>query len=690
MKKISVVIVNYNVKDFLEQALISVEKALRSIPSEIIVVDNASVDGSVQMLKERFPHIVLIESRRNLGFSGGNNLALERAQGEFIVLLNPDTVVQEDTFTKLLDFFDAHPDASAATCKILNPDGTFSVDCRHSVPTPLTAFWKLLGLNRLFPKSKLFGRYNLTYLDENELNQVEAISGSFMMIRAETVRTVGKLDEDYFMYCEDIDYCHRINQSGGKIFYVPDSQIIHYKGESTKKDNLDYVITFNRSLYTFYKKHYQQKYISPFKWLILLGVIFRGFIIYTRNLVKTYFPFLIDAFLLNLVLYTGFFFRQGGKAPDITAFFNAYLPVNAITTVLFFFSALFFNLLVTDRFSISKVIKANFVTFVLTAASTFFLKQFAYSRLVVLVSMFFSMALMLGWRLLTRYYSRRATHTQGRQFFLKRTLIVGLDEEARYLIRKLHEWPDSGLDILGLVSINREDIGKKIEDRPVVTALELLTEYLRMNKVDLVIFTTNNVSYENILSTMAAVKNPRIEFKMVPGHLEFMVSKSNVERFDSIPLMDIEYAYGKPFNRFVKRLMDITVSAVLLTLFSPFLLIAAIQSKRIHKRIIQQGTRFEKSILWYERRGIIRFVLNLADVLRGRLSLVGAPLDMEPQEQFSFDYKPGLTGIRNMAAAHSDPHTIELQYLKNQDLLLDLEIIFRSLFFPAKRKGSVR
>ena len=168
---ITIVIVNYNVREFLEQALISVKKALTKIPSEIIVVDNASIDGSVMMLKQRFPEIKLIESKRNLGFSAGNNLAIQEAKGDYVVLLNPDTVVQEDTFDKLLDFFKRTPDASAATCKIINPDGSFSVDCRHSIPTPLTAFWKLLGLNRLFPKSRIFGRYNLTYLDENEINQ---------------------------------------------------------------------------------------------------------------------------------------------------------------------------------------------------------------------------------------------------------------------------------------------------------------------------------------------------------------------------------------------------------------------------------------------------------------------------------------------------------------------------------------
>ncbi len=181
--RISVVIVNYNVKEYLAQALHSLQRALKDIPHEIFVVDNASVDGSVAYIRQHFPDVRLIESKENLGFAKANNLALQHVQGEYVVLINPDTVVQEDTFQKLLDFFEKTPDASAATCKIINPDGTFSVDCRHAIPTPMIAFWKVTGLSRLFPRSRIFGQYNLTYLDPNETYPVPAISGSFMMIK---------------------------------------------------------------------------------------------------------------------------------------------------------------------------------------------------------------------------------------------------------------------------------------------------------------------------------------------------------------------------------------------------------------------------------------------------------------------------------------------------------------------------
>ena len=683
MKTISVIIVNYNVRDFLEQALLSAGRALQNIPSEIIVVDNASADGSVQMIKERFPDVILIENKQNTGFSAGNNLGLRRASGKFIVLLNPDTVVQEDTFTKLLEFFEATPGASAATCKILNPDGTFSVDCRHSIPTPLTAFWKLLGLDRLFPKSRFFAKYNLTYLDENELNQVEAISGSFMMMRSEIIKKVGELDEDFFMYCEDIDYCHRINQAGGKIFYVPDSQIIHYKGESTKINNLDYVITFNRSLYTFYKKHYQQKYVTPFKWLILLGVIFRGVVIYSKNLIKRYFPLLLDLAILNIVMFFSFYvrfeFKSGFRLSD---FFNYHIIVNIITSVFFFLSALFFGLVEKERFSVRKTISANLVAFIFVSALTFFFKQFAFSRFVVLVTAGVSTMLMLTWRIVLRFLSRKTS--PGHSFFSKRTLIVGSDEESLSLIDKLNEQVDSGIQVKGIVALKRADIGREFNGVPVVTSIDRLRDFLSMRKTDMVIFPTHNISYETILGTMVHVNRQHIEFKIVPSHLEYMISKSSVERFQDIPLVDIDYNYGRPFNRFVKRLFDFSLSLLLFIPLLPLgLFLFLTQYKKITRKIIHENSRYKQRILWVENKGLLRFFLNLYEILRGRISFVGAPLTMQNKSLSALDYKPGLTGVVQQTADLKRTEKIlrkqEYQYLKNHSLLMDMEILLNAV-----------
>ena len=672
-------------KDFLEQALLSVKRALADYSSEIIVVDNASVDGSVPMLKKRFPDVLLIENDTNVGFSAANNQAIKIARGAYIVLLNPDTVVQEDTFVRLFEFFERNPEASAATCKILNPDGTFSVDCRHSIPTPLAAFWKVTGLAHLFPKSKTFGKYNLTYLDENDTYPVEAISGSFMMIKREMVEKVGLLDERFFMYCEDIDYCHRINQAGGKIYYVPTSQIIHYKGESTKKNNLDYIITFNRSLYQFYEKHYRKKYVYPFKWLILLGILFRGFTIFIRNFFRQYYPFLLDLFILNASVFVSFFIRMEMKSHfSLDYFFQEQVNINWIASLSFFIAALFFDNLSRNQHSISRILKANVAVFTFIAALTFFLKQFAFSRLVIILSFTFSVLLMAGWRLILRYFARSSAHALGRDFFLKRTLIVGSDQPTRQLLQKLKKRINSGLDILGVVTLNREEVGQELDGFPIVTSIDSLPQYLRFKKINLIIFSTHNLSYETILSTMARINNPDMEFKMVPGHLEVMIGKADIERLDSVPLVDIEYASGRPFNRFIKRTFDFTLALLLLILLLPIgLPLYAVKRKQIFEKQIQAGETRRIRLKEVKDAPVLQFFLNLWHIVQGRMSFVGADMERPHSYLLEYGYKPGLTGIvkinRRKKQSAEELEELELYYLKNQSLLLDLEILLRSL-----------
>ena len=567
--RISIIIVNYNVRDFLEQALDSVKRALKDINSEIIVVDNNSVDTSIQMLEKRFPDVEVISNKENIGFSCGNNIALKKACGEFIVLLNPDTLVQENTFSVLLNFFDNTPDASAATCKIINPDGSFSVDCRHSIPTPSTAFWKITGFSRLFPKSKIFGKYNLTYLNENEINVVDAISGSFMMIRKSMVDKVGLLDETFFMYCEDIDYCYRINQLGGKIYYIPETQIIHYKGESTKVNNIDYVITFNKSLYQFYKKHYTKKYIYPMKWLILLGVTLRGSLIYLKNILSKFYPLLLDSILINIILFLTFYFRfEFNSVFRLEDFYSQYIVINIITTFTYIVCALFYDLIAKGIFFREKVFKVLITTFLFVAALTAFFKQFAFSRLVVLISAIISTVFMVGWRILFNKFASNKT-VLGKDFLGKKALIVGTDPESKKLLGKLNQRLESDLNIAGVVSHSEDEIGKDLSGFTVVTSLQKLEEYIRIKKIDVIIFSTHNISYEIILKTMTNLQDSQIEFKMVPGHLEFMIGKSNIEKLDTMPLVDIQYAYGKIFNRAVKRIVDFILSSFFLPFFIP-------------------------------------------------------------------------------------------------------------------------
>lgn len=688
--QISVIIVNYNVKDFLEQCLESVQRSLKDISSEVIVVDNNSIDGSVQMVKKRFPSIKLIENEKNLGFSGGNNLAIQKAEGEFIVLLNPDTLVQEDTFKSLLSFFNRTSDASAATCKIINPDGTFSIDCRHSIPTPLIAFWKVVGLSRLFPKSKIFGKYNLTYLDENETYPVEAISGSFMMIKREVVNKIGLLDESFFMYCEDIDYCYRINKIGGKIYYVPETQIVHYKGESSKTNNIDYVITFNRSLYQFYKKHYQQRYFSPFKLLILLGVILRGILIYSRNWLKKYFPMLLDLAILNITLFFSFWYRYELKQRfHIDDFLYYYISINIITSITYIISALFFDLVRKGRFFREKVFKVLITTFLFVAALTAFFKQFAFSRFVVLIASIVSTILMIGWRIIFTKYASKYNSVLGKEFLRKKCLIVGDDTDTRNLLKKLNDRLDSALDVIGIVAAEKTKIGTEIEGFSVVTSLDQLETYIEIKKIDVIIFSTKNIPFEKILRTMTNLQGKQVEFKMVPGHLEYMIGKSNVERLEDLSLVDIEYAYGKPFNRFVKRGFDFGLASLLMVFCIPVLVFAALFLK--HKLThfnIKLGTKNLNIIL--SNNPFLNFCFTIFNIWSGKMSFVGAPINLTNEGNQRYEYKPGLSGIiqinQERLRKSQNYKNYEIQYLKNQSFFLDLEILIKALF-QAKRSN---
>ena len=253
--KLSVVIVSYNVSHYLLQCLDSLQRALRGIDGEVIVVDNHSRDNSVALVHQAHPEVKVIENLHNLGFSKANNIALRQAKGEYALLLNPDTIVADNTIRDCIAFLDLHPDAGAAGVMMLNADGTVAPESRRGVPTPLTSFYKLSGLCRMFPRSPRFGRYYLGHLPWHTPQQIDIVSGAFCMLRRSVLDKVGLLDEDYFMYGEDIDLSYRILKQGATNWYLP-YPILHYKGESTQKSSFRYVHVFYQAMLIFFRKHF--------------------------------------------------------------------------------------------------------------------------------------------------------------------------------------------------------------------------------------------------------------------------------------------------------------------------------------------------------------------------------------------------------------------------------------------------
>ena len=270
--KLNVVIVNYNVKDFLHQCLLSVEKAAKGIETQVYVVDNCSQDGSVEYLRRLHPQVQFIENQENLGFARANNKAIRQSDGEYVLLLNPDTIVTENTLHECVTFMDAHPEVGCVGVKQLKSDGSFALESRRGVPTPFTAFCKMSGLCSLFPKNRKLGRYYMQYLDNDQANEIEIISGAFMFLRRSALNESGYLDEDFFMYGEDIDLSYRLLKRGWKNWYLP-TPILHYKGESTNKVSYRYVHAFYEAMLIFFRKHYGHLsflYTLPVKSAILV------------------------------------------------------------------------------------------------------------------------------------------------------------------------------------------------------------------------------------------------------------------------------------------------------------------------------------------------------------------------------------------------------------------------------------
>lgn len=253
--KLSVVIISYKVKYYLEQCLLSLAKALEGIEAEVFVVDNHSDDGSVEYLSRRFKKVKFISSRHNLGFARGNNLAIRRCTGEYILLLNPDTILSETVLRDTIAFMDAHQDAGSCGVRMSHSDGTDAPESRRGLPSPLTAFYKMSGLCARFPHHPKFGRYYMGNLPWDSPQEIDVVSGAYCMLRRSVIDKVGSLDEDYFMYGEDIDLSYRILKGGFKNYYLP-YRMLHYKGESTEKSSFRYVHVFYDSMIIFLRKHY--------------------------------------------------------------------------------------------------------------------------------------------------------------------------------------------------------------------------------------------------------------------------------------------------------------------------------------------------------------------------------------------------------------------------------------------------
>lgn len=562
--QLSVIIVSYNVRHFLEQALRSVRKALDGIEGEVWVVDNNSVDDSVRMVEEKFPEVRLIVNRDNTGFAVANNQAILQSSGKYVLLLNPDTLVEEDTFQRCLAFMEAHPDAGALGVKLIDGSGKYLPESKRGFPSPWVAFCKTFGLSTLFPQSKLFNAYYMGHLSADETNPVDVLAGCFMFMRREALDKAGLLDEAFFMYGEDIDLSYRIQLAGYRNYYFPETKIIHYKGESTKKGTLNYVRIFYQAMIIFTQKHFTGKKAGLFIAMLQAAIWMRAGITLAKNLWEKLWLPLLDAGLIyaGLIFLKSFWANYYYKDPDW--FKPDVLWFNFPLYLLIWLGAVWLNGGYDQRYDLRRLLRGLGIgTLFLAAVYGFLDLHHRPSRALVLMGAVYACVATVGLRSFLHFLEFKNFRIGREQ--VKKLLLVGSRTESERVIALLNQ---AGVrnNIIGTIA---PDAGAESPEH--LSSIERLDEAVRIFRVDEVIFCAKDVRAQDIMSWMTRL-GPQLSYKIIAEESLSIIGSSSPDAPGELYTIAIRYNISEPRQRRNKRLFDLGICALLL-LTAPVLLL---------------------------------------------------------------------------------------------------------------------
>ena len=555
--QLSIIILNYNVKYFLEQALLSVRKAIEGLAAEIIVVDNNSVDGSVAMVQEKFPEVILIVNQHNPGFAAGNNQGIRIAKGKYVLILNPDTVTEETSLRKCVAFMDATPDAGALGVQMYDGKGNFLPESKRGLPMPMVAFYKMIGLAQLFPHSRRFNYYYMGHLPNNQTHAVEVLSGAFMLVRRETLDKVGLLDEAFFMYGEDIDWSYRILQAGYKNYYLATARIIHYKGESTKRGSLNYVKMFYQAMLIFAKKHFSTQDARLYVWGISIAIYIKAALTVLQNFLHRALLPLCDASLWYVALWwLKNFWEQNLKSSERLTYPPEYLSINAPIYIAIWTLSAYLNGGYDPPQRLSRLVRGLLLgTLLISAVYGFLPEHLRFSRGMILAGMVLAIAISTALRLFLHFlqYKNFALDEQPK----RRTVIVGDHEECQR-VRSLLLQSTATLDLIGYVSSQTQyNIQQFLGNR------HQLKEIAEIYHLDEIIFCAKNISSQEIIQFMIDI-GQQLDYKIVPQDSWSIIGSNSKYTAGDLYTIDIHLNLNEKRHRRNKRLLDLLVAIVLL------------------------------------------------------------------------------------------------------------------------------
>lgn len=639
--QLSVIIVNYNVKYFLEQAILAAQKACKGLDADIWVVDNHSSDGSVEMLRERFPEVHLIANTENTGFSRANNQAIKASTGKYVLLLNPDTVVAEDTFEKVIAFMEQKPKVGGLGIRMLDGSGNFLKESKRGLPTPAVAFYKMFGLSAIFKNNRRFGQYHLSFLDEKQNHPVDVLAGAFMCMRRSVLDEIGLLDEKYFMYGEDIDLSYRIRLAGYENWYFAQSSIIHYKGESTKKDSIKYVRVFYQAMAIFARQYFSPGSARLFGWLIEGGIVFRAIIALLRRWSKRTFHPLLDAVLI----YTGMlllvdFWERNVKVAEGTVYPDVFVQLILPVYVLLWIAGAYLSGAYDKPFRASRLVRGLLAgTLAVAAVYGFFPPDLRYSRGLIVAGAAWSIFLTVAARALLHLALDGRTGLSAPP--QKRVLVVGSSEETNR-VHALLQRAGVSHKFLGFVS----DVPGDDENEFFAGRRHDLAAIVRNLRADELIFCGANITNKEIIHNFESLGSLVSELKIVPAGSDFIIGSSSVDYPGDTYTPDFNLRINLPASRRNKRLLDLGFGFGFL-LFWP--------------------------VLFWLYPAPLRNPINLLKLLAGKNTLIGYPA--HPQLPSS---KPGLLEIGSHLTQTALQMRLRKAYVKDYNAQLDLHFLWEA------------
>ncbi|MBU1012889.1 MAG: glycosyltransferase family 2 protein [Bacteroidetes bacterium] len=643
--KLSIVIVNYNVKHFFRQCLNSVILAAKTLSYEIICIDNHSVDGSSEMISKDFPQIKLIKNDINLGFGKACNQGIKIAQGEYILILNPDTVLENDSLTKPIIFMDAHPEAGSLGVKMLDGNGKFLPESKRGLPTPAAAFYKMSGLSKLFFPSRIFGKYYLDQLNKDEIQSVHVLTGAYMLIRKSVLEKTGYFDEQFFMYGEDVDLSHRIIQAGYKNYYFPETRIIHYKGESTKKESIEYVYSFYRAMLIFSKKHFSKNNTKTLSILIRIAIISSAAFALIKRMLNGFFLPILDFIIFGLgiifitkIWETLIIYPEGGSYPFL--FYQLIIPIY----ILIWLATLYFSGGYDKPFKPKKIVWAIVIGTILILLGYSLLNEtWRFSRSIILLGALWGLTSLTSFRLIL---GRLGLIQYGHEP-AKRIFIIGKIEEANRITNILLQ-SDIKPEFHGYVSPDN----KTINDNKFIGSITQIEDLVKDFNINELIFCSKDISYQQIIDIITALQSKHLICKIAPENSFSIIGSKSISSTEDLYTQKINII-SNPSNIRAKRNFDLIVTFVLI-LSIPYSLF-----------IIPS---------------FYGFIKNIFRVLINKISWVG----YHPQDNSSLKLpviKRGVLhttdGIKEFIDNQKEITALNIDYTQNYHFKKDLHIVYQ-------------